>query len=151
LKSREGYNLPLITKTPHLEFSNLFYIVDNDIAIISFNRPNSLNSLNTETILELEQAFDAIAADDSIKGVVLTGEGDKAFVAGADISELQQKNPETALEFSQTGQRALNKIEQLPKPVIAAVNGFALGGGCEIAMACHELQRRVMIERGKPK
>jgi enoyl-CoA hydratase len=120
-----------------MNYNTLLLTIEDSIAVVTINRPRSMNSLNTETVTELGAAFDQIAADSSIKGVILVGAGDKAFVAGADISELATKNPISGREFALAGQIVCNKIEQLPKPVIAAVNGFALGGGCELAMACH--------------
>ncbi|HHE46754.1 MAG TPA: crotonase [Bacteroidetes bacterium] len=120
-----------------MEFENITYTVEDNIATVTINRPRSLNSLNSETIAELERATDLIGAEDRVSGVIITGAGDKAFVAGADIGELSTKNPITGRDFSLMGQSVFNKIENLHKPVIAAVNGFALGGGCELAMACH--------------
>jgi enoyl-CoA hydratase len=120
-----------------MTFNNLLIESIDSIATVTINRARSMNSLNSETITEIGWAFDQIAADDSIRGVILTGAGDKAFVAGADIAELAQKNSISGRDFALSGQATLNKIERLPKPVIAAVNGFALGGGCELAMACH--------------
>lgn len=104
---------------------------------ITLNRPDKLNALNAQTIDELHQAFDEVAATDSVCVVVLTGAGSKAFVAGADISEMSGLSPVQAREFSRRGQRLMVKIEQLGKPVIAMINGFALGGGLELALACH--------------
>ncbi len=117
--------------------NNILVEIEDSIAVLTINRPKSLNSLNTDTVIEIGAAFEGFAVDDSVKGVIVIGSGDKAFIAGADISELATKNPISAREFALTGQGALNKIEGLKKPVIAAVNGFALGGGCELAMACH--------------
>ncbi len=120
-----------------MNYNNILIEIEDSIAVLNINRPKSLNSLNTETIIEIGAAFDGFAQDDSVRGVIVIGSGDKAFIAGADISELATKNPITAREFVTTGQTTLNKIEGLNKPVIAAVNGFALGGGCELSMACH--------------
>ena len=107
------------------------------VRLITLNRPDKLNALNQMTIGELHQAFDQAAETASVRVVVLTGAGPKAFVAGADISEMSGLSPIQARDFSRRGQRLMVKIEQLGKPVIAMVNGFALGGGMELAMACH--------------
>jgi enoyl-CoA hydratase len=107
------------------------------IALITINRPDKLNALDDRTMQELDAAFAAIAADPQTRGVILTGAGEKAFVAGADIGELATQSPVDGRERSRRGQRVLDRIERLGKPVVAAVNGFALGGGCELAMACH--------------
>lgn len=105
--------------------------------LITINRPAVMNALNRQLIEELEQVLLAFQADPGLLGAILTGSGDKAFAAGADIAELNQLSAEGAREASAFGQRVFSMIEQSPKPVIAAVNGFALGGGCELAMACH--------------
>lgn len=120
-----------------MEYHNITVDLEEAIAIITINRPRQLNALNTTTIVELGLAIDRLGGDTAIRGVIITGAGDKAFVAGADIGELAEKDPLMAREFALLGQRVLSKIENLPKIVIAAVNGFALGGGCELAMACH--------------
>jgi len=113
-------------------------IEDRDaVRLITLNRPDKLNALNQTTIGELHQAFDQAAETASVRVVVLTGAGPKAFVAGADISEMSGLSPVQARDFSRHGQRLMVKIEQLGKPVIAMINGFALGGGMELAMACH--------------
>lgn len=103
---------------------------------LTINRPDKLNALNHQVVTELHQAFETVAAEESIRVVVLTGAGDKAFVAGADISEINTLNPMQAQQFARFGQQLMSRIEQLGKPVIARINGFALGGGCELAMAC---------------
>jgi enoyl-CoA hydratase len=107
------------------------------ILVVFIDRPKSLNALNAQTIDELRQAFDAARDDASVKGVIVTGGGEKAFVAGADINELAQMTPITGKAVAEKGQRVFRAIEKYPKPVIAAINGFALGGGCELALACH--------------
>lgn len=114
----------------------ILFTVDENIAVITINRPKSLNALNTQVLRDLSEAADLIESDPSIQVAVLTGAGEKAFVAGADIAEMQNKNVLEAREFSTLGNKAFSKIENVKVPVIAAVNGFALGGGCELAMAC---------------
>ena len=104
---------------------------------ITVNRPDKLNALNAATLDALQAAFDAAATDDAVRVVVLTGAGPKAFVAGADIAEMADLRPTEGRDFSLRGQRLMRSIETLPKPVVAMVNGFALGGGLELAMGCH--------------
>jgi enoyl-CoA hydratase len=106
------------------------------VATITFNRPKALNAMNSETIAELAAAVAVCRNDEAVKALVLTGAGEKAFVAGADISQMQTLRPQEALTFMEQGQETLRQLELLPKPVIAAVNGYALGGGTEIALAC---------------
>jgi len=106
------------------------------IALLTINRPKALNALNRDVLASLSARLDEVAADRTVRAVVLTGAGDKAFVAGADIAEMATMTPRQALAFAQAGNAILNKIEQMPKPVVAAVNGYALGGGCELALAC---------------
>lgn len=107
------------------------------VRMITVNRPDKLNALNAATLDALADAFDAAASDDSVRCVVLTGAGPKAFVAGADIAEMNTLTPVQGRDFSLRGQRLMRRIETLPKPVVAMVNGFALGGGLELAMCCH--------------
>lgn len=118
-----------------MEYKNLNIDVKEGIGWLKINRPQALNAFNKETILELEKAVESLDKDETVKVIVITGEG-KAFVAGADISEMRDMDSLEARKFSQTGQRVLAGIENIGKPVIAAINGFALGGGCELAMAC---------------
>ena len=120
-----------------MELKNLLYEVLDNIATITINRPDKLNALNHDTLSELNLVVEKIKTDESVHVVILTGAGEKAFVAGADIKELSELNSESGTEFSEFGQSIFSKIENLDKPVIAAVNGFALGGGCELALACH--------------
>ena len=120
-----------------MSYQNLLVESRGGVAFVTINRPDKLNALNDATVAEIDAAFAAIAADPATRGVVLTGAGEKAFVAGADIAELATQSPVDGKERSIRGQRVLDRIERLGKPVIAAVNGFALGGGCELAMACH--------------
>jgi enoyl-CoA hydratase/carnithine racemase len=115
---------------------NVLYEKRDNIAYVTLNRPKVLNALDSATWADLRFAFEDAKADSSVRGVILTGAGDKAFIAGADISELAHVDAYEAEESSRFGQEVLNLIENLGKPVIAAVNGFALGGGCETAMAC---------------
>jgi len=110
--------------------------VADRIATITVNRPDKLNALNDATMLELGRAIDQVRSDDAVAGIILTGAG-RAFVAGADISELRAKSPTEAYALARRGQDVFRRFETSPKPVIAAVNGFALGGGCELAMSCH--------------
>jgi enoyl-CoA hydratase/carnithine racemase len=117
-------------------FENIIYEKKGAIAYITLNRPKVLNALNQATFTELGMAFERAGADTAVMGVILTGAGDKAFIAGADINELAHVTAVEAREFTRHGQTVLDLIENLGKPVIAAVNGFALGGGCETAMAC---------------
>jgi enoyl-CoA hydratase len=119
------------------DYTNLTLDVQDRIATLSVNRPDKLNALNEQTIRELSLAMDEIEQRDDIGGVILTGVGEKAFVAGADIAELARMGPVDGIEVSRLGQRVFRRIELSKKPVIAAVNGFALGGGCELALACH--------------
>jgi enoyl-CoA hydratase len=116
------------------------------VRTITVNRPDKLNALNRDTLNELTLAFAQAAQDDSVRAVVLTGAGEKAFVAGADIAEMHGYTPMQAQGFSRTGQRLMSSIERLGKPVIARIQGFALGGGMELAMACH---LRVASEKAK--
>jgi enoyl-CoA hydratase/carnithine racemase len=115
---------------------NVLYEKKGGIAYVTLNRPKVLNALDGTTWADLRSAFEDARADSSVRGVIMTGAGDKAFIAGADISELAHVDAYEAEESSRFGQEVLNMIENLGKPVIAAVNGFALGGGCETAMAC---------------
>ena len=107
------------------------------VLVVTIDRPKVLNALNAQTMDEIDQVFREARKDDGVKAVIVTGTGEKAFVAGADITELAQKTPITGKETSERGQEILSSIERFPKPVIAAINGFALGGGCELALACH--------------
>jgi enoyl-CoA hydratase len=120
-----------------MSFDNLLIEKREGVAVVTVNRPDKLNALNRKTMEELDAAFTALASDVEVRGAILTGSGEKAFVAGADIGELAIQSPVEGKEFSIRGQRTLDRIENLGKPVIAAINGFALGGGCELAMACH--------------
>lgn len=118
-----------------MEFKNILFSKEDKIAYVTINREESLNALNTDTIKELDRVLDLIQEDDDIYLFILTGKG-RAFVAGADILEMKDLNSEEARKFADVGQRVFRKIELMEKPSIAAVNGFALGGGCELSMAC---------------
>jgi len=107
-----------------------------DIAILRINRPEALNAMNLDVISELSKMIDIVAADDNIKAVVITGAGERSFCAGADISYMVNIDPMQAERYATSAQDIINRIDRLEKPVIAAINGFALGGGCELAMAC---------------
>ncbi|MCC6460898.1 MAG: enoyl-CoA hydratase/isomerase family protein [Saprospiraceae bacterium] len=121
-----------------MQYENLRLEIDNGIALLTISREKALNALNSQTILELRHFFsDTGRLNPEIKGVVLTGAGEKAFVAGADITEFSGLDSAQGAALAQRGQDVFFLIERFPKPVVAAVNGFALGGGCELAMACH--------------
>src|SRR6266853_4506169 len=119
-----------------MTFENILLEKKNSIAYVTVSRPKVLNALNMATMEELRAAFHDIKNDATVRVVIFTGSGEKAFIAGADISELAKNDAVAAKEYTHRGQNVLNLIENLGKPVIAAINGFALGGGCEIAMAC---------------
>jgi len=119
-----------------MTFDNLLLERDGAVAVLTFNRPKVLNALNAATLGELQRALEALGADETVRAIVLTGAGEKSFVAGADINELAVLTPAQGKEHARHGQRIFDTIETLGKPVIAAINGFALGGGCELAMAC---------------
>lgn len=119
-----------------MEFKNIIFEKNDKVAIISINRPKALNALNSETLKELDCVVDMIADDNEIYAVILTGAGEKAFVAGADITEMKDMSVAEGRKFGMLGNKVFRKIDLLEKPVIAAVNGFALGGGCELSMAC---------------
>jgi enoyl-CoA hydratase len=128
--------VPTAASTAALTLANVLYEKKGAIAYVTVNRPKVLNALNTPTWKDLQTAFEDARDDAMVRGVILTGAGDKAFIAGADISELAHATGFEAEQSSRFGQGVLDLIENLGKPVIAAVNGFALGGGCETAMAC---------------
>ena len=129
-----------------MNYPTLLTEITDGILTITINRPEKLNALNQQVQKELDEVFNEINANDDIRGVIITGSGQKAFVAGADISEFSDFTSKQAKEMSGNGHRIFNKIEASAKPVIAAVNGFALGGGCELAMACH---MRIASENAK--
>ena len=110
---------------------------DDGVAVVTVNRPDKLNALNAQVIADLDSFFSRAETDESIRGVILTGAGEKSFVAGADIARFKELGPMEGKRFAERGQAVFNRIEHLTKPVIAAVNGFALGGGSELSLACH--------------
>ena len=137
---------PIPSERGSLALSNILYEKKGSIAYVTVNRPKVLNALNTPTWKDLRTAFEDARDDTAVRGVILTGAGDKAFIAGADISELASVTAFEAEQSSRFGQAVLDLIENLGKPVIAAVNGFALGGGCETAMAC---TLRIAVDNAK--
>ena len=118
-------------------YTTLITNLEGGIFTITINRPDKLNALNKDVFNDLDKAMDEVYVNADIKSVIITGSGSKSFVAGADIAEFSSYNKEQAIQLSKRGQQVFFKIENCPKPVVAAVNGFALGGGCELAMACH--------------
>ena len=119
-----------------MSYENILYEVKDQVARITVNRPQVLNALNRATVEELDRAFDAARADAGVRVLIITGAGEKSFVAGADINELAKQSPVEGKEYSLFGQAAFHKLETMGKPSIAAINGFALGGGCELALCC---------------
>ena len=119
-----------------MDLTNLQCSIEDGIALVTVNRPQALNALDTTTLRELDGLLDSLAADEAVRVLILTGAGEKAFVAGADIKEMAELTPLAAREHAAFGQGVFSKLEALGKPSIAAVNGFALGGGLELAMAC---------------
>lgn len=133
-----------------MAYEHILYAQDGGIATITFNRPKALNALNSELLEEFGRALDEVAADEDTRVLVLTGAGEKAFVAGADITELATFNALQAKRFSEKGHGAINKLQALSIPVVAAVNGFALGGGSEIALACDFIYASEQAKFGLP-
>ena len=129
-----------------MPFEHLVSMIDGAVATLTINRPKVLNALDAATLGELGEAMRALQADASVRVVILTGSGERAFVAGADINELATLAPDAAKAHAELGQRVFERVERLGKPVIAAVNGYALGGGCELALACHI---RIASDRAK--
>jgi enoyl-CoA hydratase len=121
-----------------MEYENLLITIENKIAVLTLNRPSKLNALNKNTLQELHEAFTSLEKNEAVNVIILTGSGEKAFVAGADIAEFADFSPAQGIQLAAEGQlKIFDFIENLKKPVIAAINGFALGGGIELAMACH--------------
>ncbi|MES2592515.1 MAG: enoyl-CoA hydratase-related protein [Bacteroidota bacterium] len=120
-----------------MTFENLLIAVENNILTITINRPDKLNALNKKTVSEIGLAVKNAEADSNVKAIIITGSGQKSFVAGADITEFVGLSVQEGMQLAQAGQDVFRSIETCSKPVVAAVNGFALGGGCELSMACH--------------
>lgn len=133
-----------------MELKNVLLEKEGNIAVITMNRPKALNALNSETLRELDVVIETLEEDNEVYAVVLTGAGEKAFVAGADISEMKDLNEEQGKEFGLLGNKVFRRLENLNKPVIAAINGFALGGGCELSMACDIRIASVKARFGQP-
>lgn len=131
-------------------YQNILFENKDGIAHLTINRPDKLNALNIQTIEDIKTAFEVIYDDNSIKAVIITGAGEKAFVAGADISEIADLNDLNARKFAESGQAVFDVIEKCHKPVIGLINGFALGGGCELAMACHMRVALASARFGQP-
>lgn len=119
-----------------MAYKNIIFKIEKGIATITFNRPKVLNALNQASLQEFSEALDTVASDEDIRVLVLTGAGEKSFVAGADITEFLRFNVLKAKLFAEMGHRLVNRLQELPIPVVAAVNGFALGGGCEVILGC---------------
>jgi enoyl-CoA hydratase len=131
-------------------YQTLLVTEENSICIITINRPDKLNALNKDVFNELDRAVDELIQNQNIKSAIITGAGNKAFVAGADISEFTELKISQASELAARGQRVFDKIENSPKPIVAAVNGFALGGGCELALSCHFIYASENAKFGQP-
>lgn len=129
-----------------MELKNIILEKEENLAIVTINRPKALNALNSETLKDLDVVLEDLEKDNNIYCVILTGAGEKAFVAGADISEMKDLSEEEGKEFGLLGNKVFRRLEKLDKPVIAAISGFALGGGCELAMAC---DIRIASEKAK--
>lgn len=133
-----------------MEFTNVIFQKKGNIALVTINRPKALNAINSKTLKELDSVIDLLETDSEIYAVVITGSGEKAFVAGADITEMKDMNPVKSRELGIFGNRVFRKLENLNKPVIAAMNGFALGGGCELAMSCDIRIASTKVKVGQP-
>lgn len=133
-----------------MSWENLILEKEDEIGILKINRPKALNALNSAVMADLEDCLPKIAADPEIKVVIITGEGDRSFVAGADIGQMQPLSPEEGAKWGRQGQAVMTAIENLPQPVIAAVNGFALGGGDELAIACDIRVASTKAKFGQP-
>ena len=133
-----------------MSYQDIIYAEKDGVATITINRPKVLNALNRQTMRELDDAVKAAIEDKEVRVVILTGAGEKSFVAGADINELAEQTPVSGRDYGLFGQSVLNRIENATKPFIAAVNGFAFGGGCELAMACHIRLASEKAKLGQP-
>lgn len=133
-----------------MELENLAWRVEDGVGVVTFNRPKVLNAMNARTFAELEGLLDSVEKDPSVRALVFTGAGDKAFVAGADIAAMAQMGPVEARRFAETAHRLIERLELLPIPTIAAVNGFALGGGCEFALGCDFIYASEKARFGQP-
>jgi enoyl-CoA hydratase len=133
-----------------MQLENILWSVDGGVGLVTMNRPKALNALNAQTVRELGLLLDAVEKDVTLKALVVTGSGEKAFVAGADIAEMAALGPLEARRFAELGQRTFERLEALAIPTIAAVNGFALGGGCELAMACDLIYASEKARFGQP-
>src|SRR5260370_36821530 len=131
-------------------YKNIRVEIEGGLAILTVDRPQARNALNTSTLQELESALRAAAGNSQLRVLIVTGAGEKAFVAGADITEMAELTPHQAGEFSGLGQRVFQQLASLPIPTIAAVNGFALGGGCELALACDLIYASENARFGQP-
>ena len=133
-----------------MPYATLALAREDAVAILTFNRPEKLNAMSRQVLGELHQALDALAGDAGVRAVILTGAGERAFVAGADIAEFTPLTPVAAVQFAKDLEAAFQKIARMPKPVLAAVNGFCLGGGCELAMACDFIYAAENARFGQP-
>jgi len=131
-------------------YKTLLTEIENGTFTVTINRPDKLNALNKDVFDDLDEVIDEIYQNSEIRSAIITGAGNKAFVAGADISEFLELNASVATALSSRGHRVFNKIENSPKPIVAAVNGFALGGGCELALACHFIYASENAKFGQP-
>ena len=133
-----------------MELNNVIFEKEGHLAVVTINRPKALNALNSETLKDLDTVLDDLEKDSNVYAVILTGAGEKSFVAGADIAEMKDLNEEQGKEFGILGNNVFRRLEKLDKPVIAAVSGFALGGGCELAMSCDIRIASVKAKFGQP-
>ncbi len=131
-------------------YKTLLIEIENGTCTITINRPDKMNALNKDVFNDLDAAIDEVYKNKEIKSAIITGSGNKAFVAGADISEFLELTPEQAPQLARRGQVVFDKIENCPKPIVAAVNGFALGGGCELALSCHFIYASENAKFGQP-